>query len=191
MIIECHVKHILHVMRNMRYNSKNIWCWGSVPILLWNMSTASKTNKNKYLFVIHGICLILKGKNGDRKSYSLHKEPIEYWVHQFPPPPPPPPPPPIEFNVWPSLPSCLNSNVFVTVFRTNVERSGCREHKLHHTGKVSTTSTSTVLLEAYSLFGPCVSDLFLLLQISVTSTSTFTQLLSPECRSSFVRSVFA
>ena len=31
-------------------------------ILLWNMSTASKTNKNKYLFMIHGVCLILKEK---------------------------------------------------------------------------------------------------------------------------------
>ena len=56
MIIECHVKHALHVTRNMRYNSKNIRSWGSVPILLWNMSTASKTNKNKYLFMIHGVC---------------------------------------------------------------------------------------------------------------------------------------
>ena len=49
-------------MRNMRYNSKNILSWGSVPILLWNMSTASKTNKNKYLFMIHGVSLILKEK---------------------------------------------------------------------------------------------------------------------------------
>ena len=62
MIIECHVKHALHVMQNMCYNSKNIRSWGSVPILLWNMSTASKTNKNKYLFMIHGVCLILKEK---------------------------------------------------------------------------------------------------------------------------------
>ena len=53
---------LLNVMWNMRYNSKNIWSWGSVPILLWNMSTASKTNKNKYLFMIHGVCLILKEK---------------------------------------------------------------------------------------------------------------------------------
>ena len=31
-------------------------------ILLWNMSTASKTNKNKYLFMIHDVCLILNEK---------------------------------------------------------------------------------------------------------------------------------
>ena len=51
----------IHVTWNMCYNSKNIQSWGSVPILLWNMSTASKTNKNKYLFMIHGVRLILKG----------------------------------------------------------------------------------------------------------------------------------
>ena len=50
-IIECHVKHALHVTWNMRYNSKSIWSWWSVPILLWNMSTASKTNKNKWSMV--------------------------------------------------------------------------------------------------------------------------------------------
>ena len=56
------IRYIIHVTWNMRYNSKNIRSWGSVPILLWNMSTASKANKHKYLFMIHGVCLILKEK---------------------------------------------------------------------------------------------------------------------------------
>ena len=53
---------LLNVTWNMCYNSKNIRSWGSVLILLWNMSTASKTNKNKYLFMSHGVCFILKDK---------------------------------------------------------------------------------------------------------------------------------
>ena len=42
--VTCHAKHALQFKEHPS--------WGSVPILLWNMSTASKTNKNKFLFII-------------------------------------------------------------------------------------------------------------------------------------------
>ena len=63
-----------YVTRNIRYNSKNIRGWGSIPILLWIMSTASKTNKNKYLFMIHGVW-------SWRKNFSFHSR--IFQCHNF------------------------------------------------------------------------------------------------------------
>ena len=67
------MRYNLHVTRNMRYNSKNIWSWGSVPILLWNMSTASKTNKNKYLSMVFVWSW--------RKNFSFHSR--MFQCHNF------------------------------------------------------------------------------------------------------------
>ena len=81
-----HAKHALQFK-----DWKNIWSWGSVPILLWNMSTASKTNKNKYLFLIHGVCLILKEKMETESRTPFIKSLLSIGCFSFPPPPTPTP----------------------------------------------------------------------------------------------------
>ena len=47
----------------------------------------------------------------------------------------------------------LSDTVFVTLFRTTVERGSCGEHKLLRTGGVSTSLTFIVLAMADGLFG--------------------------------------